>query len=589
MEESRDRWSSRTAFVLAAIGSAVGLGNIWRFPYVCYANGGGAFFIPYLIALFTAGIPLLVLEFGVGQMMQGSAPAALKKVNPHTEWVGWFALLVSTIIGVYYAVILAWTVQYLWKAFTGFFSHGAMAWSDANLGPGNPAALFFEKTIRNQFENGDQLWQYHWPVILGLFVTWGAVFSIIAFGVKGIGKVVKWTVPLKVLVLAILILRGLTLAGSGDGIRYFLTPHFEALGKADTWLAAYGQIFFSLTIGFGVMMAYASYRPKDSDITNNAFMTALGNCCISFIAGFAVFSVIGFLAHSEGRAVPDVVTGGPGLVFITYPTAISKMGTLGWFVPPLIGVLFFLMLLSMGIDSIFSLVEAVVAALRDRYPWLSQPLLTAAYCGFSLVVGIIFFANRAGLQWLDTFDHWANDYGLAIVGLIECLIIGYFFPTEKLRDYVSRVSEIKLWGWWELCIKLLTPVILIFLLAGKLLGDLGRGRLYGMSADGKSPFDAYVWIPPLVFVSMFVIAFAMSRMWSYLMLIGGGMLVFGVVFALLRDSSQAMSARINTEALSAAVFCGFASAVLIGGLALCLWIASKGGGERGEEDGKDEG
>ncbi|MFH0911307.1 MAG: sodium-dependent transporter, partial [Planctomycetota bacterium] len=419
----RDRWDSRTAFVLAAIGSAVGLGNIWRFPYICYSNGGGAFFIPYLVALFTAGIPLLILEFGIGQMMQGSAPVALRKTNRHSEWVGWFALLVSTIIGVYYAVIMAWCVEYLVYAFRGFFTHGAMPWTAFPRGE----EAFFTEKIRRQFTAAGELWQYHWPIILGLAATWIGVFFVIAFGVKGIGKVVRWTVPIKIVVLAILIVRGLTLPGAAEGIRYFLTPNMAALTQAKTWLAAYGQIFFSLTIGFGVMIAYASYLPRDADVANNAFITGLGNCSVSFLAGFAVFSVVGYLALQKGVPVTEVASQSLGLVFVTYPTAVSKMGELGWLFPPVIGVLFFVMLLSLGIDSLFSLVEAVVSALRDRFPWLTQGLLAALYCLFSLGVGILFFAGRAGINWLDCFDHWANDYGLAIVGLLQCLIVGYFF------------------------------------------------------------------------------------------------------------------------------------------------------------------
>lgn len=557
-EKTRDRWISRPAFILAAVGSAVGLGNVWRFPQTCYENGGGAFFIPYLVALFTAGIPLLILEFGIGQMMQASAPKSLQKINKHTEWVGWFALLVASVITFYYSAVMAWAVEYAYYAIEGFFNHGQMAWSTHEGGEGG----FFMQEILAIADKKEALWQYHIPVLLGLVITWVISYFIICKGVLRVGKVVKYTVPLPVILLVILIIRGATLPGAGEGIRYYLTPDISKLSNPETWLDAYGQIFFSLTLGFGAMIAYASYRPKNSDVANNAFITALCNCATSFIAGFAVFSVIGYLAHTNSQDVSDVVAGGPSLVFVTYPTAVSKMGEFGWYFPPIVGILFFLMLLSLGIDSMFSLIEAVIAALRDKYPSLSQNLLTALFCIFGLLVSIFFFANRAGLLWLDSFDHWANNYGLAIVGLLECLIIGYFFKTDEMRDYINKVSEIKLWGWWELCIKLITPVILIFLLAATLLDDINLGRLYGMSQDKSAPFDSYAWIAPAVFIGLFVIAFAMSKMWTYIYLIILGAIIFAIIYLLLGS-------------VPAALFSALTGSVLIGGFIICLFIARK--------------
>ncbi len=538
MAEQRDRWSTRTAFILAAVGSAVGLGNVWRFPYVAYANGGGAFFIPYFVALLTAGIPLMILEFGLGQKTQAGAPQALRKANKHAEWVGWFALLVGTVISCYYAVIMAYSIEYLIYSFKGFFASGQMPWSDPSLLTGPEAAagrppevkFFLDKVVANSNQPGE-MWTPVWHLALGLVATWGAVFWIVYRGVKRVGKVVMWTVPLPVLLLVILAIRGFTLPGAGEGISYYLTPNFESLTNPRVWLAAYGQVFFSLTIGFGVMIAYASYRSKKSDVTNNAFICSFANCATSFFAGFAVFSVLGFLAYARGGVpVSEVVKGGPGLAFITYPTAISQMGELGRFWPPIMAVAFFVMLLTLGIDSLFSLTEGIVAGLHDRYSWISRGKVTGVMCVFCCAVGIVLFGNKAGLNWLDIFDHWANDYGLAIVGLLQCLIIGYLYNTDELRDYINEVSEIKLWGWWELCIKLLAPAVLVYLLASQFIAELGRGQLYGASG---SAFDAYLWIAPAGFAVLFVAAFALSRKWTNLKLIGGGMVVFLVMLSLI--------------------------------------------------------
>lgn len=560
----RERWNSRTAFVMAAIGSAVGLGNVWRFPVTCYRHGGGAFFIPYFIALLTAGVPLMILEYGIGQMMQGSAPKALGRINRHTEWVGWFSLLVGLVISIYYAVIMAYSVSYLIYSVRGLFSGGAMPWSTAPEGfTGTYEAAFFSGVVREHSSKASEMWRLVWPLVGGLAVTWTAVYLILCRGVRRVGKVVMLTVPLPVIVLALLAVRGLTLPGASEGIIYYLTPNFEALKDPATWLAAYGQIFFSLTLGFGVMIAYASYMDREGDITNNAFITCFANCATSFFAGFVVFSVLGFLAYQRGGIdVAGVIDAGPGLVFVTYPTAVSQMGEFGRFWPPVIGILFFVMLLSLGIDSLFSLIEGITTGLKDRFAFLSQKFLTGAVCLISFAAGSVFFASRAGIHWLDIFDHWANDYGLVIVGLLQCLIVGYFFKTDTLRDYINRVSEIKLWGWWELCIRVITPLILGYLLFSNFIAELTRRNLYGASG---TDFDRYLWVAPTSFAVLFVVAFSLARMGKVLALIGGGTAVALATWILLPASAP----------LSASAFSGLASAVLFGGLYICLSIARR--------------
>jgi neurotransmitter:Na+ symporter, NSS family len=560
----RERWNSRTAFVMAAVGSAVGLGNVWRFPVTCYRHGGGAFFIPYFVALLTAGVPLMILEYGIGQMMQGSAPRSLARINRHTEWVGWFALLVGLVISIYYAVIMAYSVEYLIYAVRGLFAGGTMAWSAAPEGfTGTYEATFFARTVRQHSSSASEMWKLVWPLVGGLAITWAIVYLILCRGVRRVGKVVMLTVPLPVVVLAVLAVRGLTLPGASDGIIYYLTPNFEALKDPATWLAAYGQIFFSLTLGFGVMIAYASYMPRESDITNNAFITCFANCATSFFAGFVVFSVLGFLAFQKGGVdVATVIDAGPGLVFVTYPTAVSRMGEFGRFWPPVIGILFFVMLLFLGIDSLFSLIEGITTGLKDRYRLLSQKFLTGAVCLFSFVVGSVFFASRAGIHWLDIFDHWANDYGLVIVGLLQCVIVGYFFKTDTLRDYINQVSEIKLWGWWELCIRIITPLILGYLVFSNFIAELTRGSLYGASG---TDFDRYLWIAPVSFAGLFLVAFSLARLGKVLALIG-----FGAAVALLTRVLLPASAP-----LSAAAFSGLAAAVLFGGLYICVSIARR--------------
>jgi len=540
----RDRWDSRTAFIMAAIGSAVGLGNVWRFPYTAYQNGGGAFFIPYIVALVTTGIPLMILEYGVGQMFQGSAPTAMRRVNKTFEWVGWFALGTASMISFYYAIVMAWSWQFLLESFRYAFAD-AMPWAA-------DAEAYFTQHVLQRADAGGETWHIVWPLVGGLAATWLIVFLIIHKGVRRVGRVVLITVPLPVLLLVVLAIRGLTLEGAVDGIEYYLYPDFAKLADPKVWLAAYGQIFFSLTLGFGVMIAYASYNTRGGDITNNAFITCLANCATSFLAGFVVFSVLGFLALKQGNVpVEDVVKGGPDLAFVTYPLAISKLGEYGRFWPPLVAILFFITLLSLGIDSLFSLVEAAVAGLHDRFSGLSRNTITAGMCVAGFLVGLL-FATRGGLSWLACFDRWCNDYGLVFVGLMECLAVGYFFRTARLREYINSVSEIHLGGWWELCIRLVTPLALTALLGHQIL----TRELMGEAGDWRQA------TAKVFFFGLLVAAFVLGRrLWLIGIVASGVVAFFG------------FSVWLSTVA---ALTGALAVMILFGGLGMCIGIAARG-------------
>jgi len=440
-EISRERWISRSSFVMAAIGSAVGLGNIWRFPFVVYANGGGAFFIPYFVALFTAGIPLMMLELGLGLKFQGAPPRALFKANPKAEWIGWWAALTGFVIAAYYAVVMAWCWNYLFHSFT--------------LGWGVEAEAFFFKDVLQLSPGPGQLSGLVLPVLIGLVLTWIAVFLILFKGLGRIGKVVMVTVPLPIILIVVLVIRGVTLPGAANGVNFYLAPDFSKLLSAKVWLAAYSQVFFSLSLAMGIMITYASYLPRKSDITNNAFMISLADAGTSFLAGFAIFSTLGYLAYVTHIDVSKVAVGGPSLAFVTIPIAISKLP----FAANLFGVIFFLTLLTLGIDSLFSLVECSLGAVLDRWG-ITRKKATFAICLAAFLIGFL-FSTGGGLYWLDIVDHWINNYGLVPVGLAEVIVIGYIFGASRFRKIINETSEIKAGKWWEIMIKVVTPAILI--------------------------------------------------------------------------------------------------------------------------------
>jgi NSS family neurotransmitter:Na+ symporter len=453
----RDRWASRPAFIMAAVGSAIGLGNLWRFPMVAYENGGGAFLIPYIVALLTAGVPLMILEYALGQQFQKSSPGSLREVRPGFEMVGWWALGVGATISFYYAVIMAWCWDYLVYSFT-------QAWK------GDPQA-FFDHVLRITDGPGT-VGGMSWEVLVGLALTWALIYWIIKRGVLRVGKVVMLTVPLPAVLTLLIVIRGMTLPGSLEGIRYYLTPNFGALLDGKTWLQAYAQVFFSLSLGFGILTAYASYLPKRSDVSNNAFITSFADAGFAYFAGFAVFSVLGYLAQAQGLPVESVLKGGPSLAFVVYPTAISLMP-----MAPLIGAMFFITLLTLGIDSAFSIVEGVVAGMRDKWK-VSQNGAAAGFCIFGFAVGLV-FATGSGMFWLDIVDHWMNNYGLVVIGLLECIAIGWFFGTAKLKKYINEVSDFHIGWWWDLFIKWVTPLALGWALIANLVEEI------------RTPYEGY--------------------------------------------------------------------------------------------------
>ncbi len=443
----KEKWDSRGAFVLAAVGSAVGLGNIWRFPIICYKYGGGAFLVAYIIALFLVGIPILILEFSLGAKMSASAPLSFKKINKRFTWIGWFALLIAFIIVTYYTVIMSWSANYLIHSVT-------LKWGS------NPKTFFFGNVL-HLTQSIEQTGRFVMPLIIGLVVIWIWIILSIWKGAKTVSKVVYVTVILPWIILIVLVIRGITLPGAIEGIKYYLTPNWSQLANLKLWQEAFTQIFFSLSVGFGVMIAYASFLPKKSDVVNNAFIIGLADAATAYVGGFAVFSVLGFYAEKMHVPISEVMKSGPQLAFITYPAIINNLP-----LPQLFGILFFLMLLTLAVDSAFSLVEAGVAGLQDTFNIKrgSANLLIAVV---AILIGLI-YTTGSGLYWLDIVDHFMSYYGLFFSALLETLVIAYFY-RKKLKEYANSVSEIKIGFWWDIIVMFIIPIISIFLLVNSII------------------------------------------------------------------------------------------------------------------------
>jgi len=479
MKETRENWGSRAGFILAAVGSAVGLGNVWRFPHECYSNGGSAFLVPYIVAMVVIGIPLLIMEFSLGHLTQQSAPGAFKKVGSRWEFVGWWPILLSFIIVTYYAAVLGWCLNYLIYSF-----HSPLPWAQAqNAGTGeiNQAKNFFFHEYL-QMTEGFKLNGLRWPIVAALGAVWLGMYLCICKGVKLVGKIVLWTVPIPWLMLVILMIRGLTLEGAIQGLEYFLEPDWSYLNNPAVWRAAFGQVFFSMTIAFGVMITYSSFLHRKSDLNNNAMIIALADLATSFLAGIAVFATMGSLAHSSGTPVQDILQESEslGLAFVAFPKALAALPWANVF-----SVVFFIALLLLGIDSAFSITEAALASMIDKTGWKRRSiLLVMSVVGFS--VGLL-FTTRGGLNWLDLANTFVNEgtWGIMFVGLIECVVLGWVFDIRKLRQHANKNSDWQLGVWWEWSIRVIIPVILAVLLGWNLYGDIKSEGGFLINREGE--------------------------------------------------------------------------------------------------------
>ncbi|KMV30808.1 sodium-dependent transporter [Photobacterium swingsii] len=452
----REQWGSRAGFILAAVGSAIGLGNIWRFPYMAYENGGGAFFIPYLFAMLSAGIPFMIMEFSLGHKLRGAAPRAFARLGGKLEWLGWFQVFIAAIIAVYYVAIIGWAISYLGYSFTQ--SWGA----DTN-------AFFFSEYLQLGDNSPSNLGSLQLHIAIPMVLAWGITFAAIFTGVKGgIERASKIMMPLLFLMVVGLIGRVLFLPGAMDGLNYLFQPDFSKILDAKVWSAAYGQIFFTLSVGFAIMIAYSSYLPEKSDINNNAFMTVLINCGFSITAGVLIFGVLGYMAQEQAKPLTEVVSAGVGLAFVTIPAAINLLPA-----PYILGPLFFFALVVAGLSSHISIIEAVTSAIIDKLNW-SRKKAASVVCGTGFVVSLA-FATNGGLLLLDLVDYFINNVALLTSCLIELIVIAWLFKISDVREYVNKISEFSIGKWFEICLRFLSPAMLAIILATNLVNTFTDG------------------------------------------------------------------------------------------------------------------
>jgi len=452
----RPQWKTHIGFLLAAVGSAIGLGNIWRFSYLCYKNGGGAFIIPYLIALFIVGIPLMILEIGLGHKMKSSAPASFAKISSKWEWLGWWQIIfVMFGIVLYYSVVISWCLSYF------FFSFN-LSWTES------PNNFFFQKFLmmsKGPFDIG----QLRTPIVFSLLLVWFLNWFIVFRGIqKGLERASKVFMPLLFLLSAIIVFWAINLPGAKEGIAVYLKPDFSRLCDMKVWMDAFSQIFFTLSLGFGIMIAYASYLPKKSEIVKDSLAISGLNCAFSLFIGFGVFAVLGYMANATGQSIDKVVTESIGLTFVAFPKAISLLPAFS----KIFGILFFASLVIAGLSSSISIIEAFTSGIVDKFHYSRKVVVSVlSVAGF---LGGIIFATQSGLYWLDIVDHFLTQYGLVLAAIFECILLGWIYKVNKLKQHINHYSGWNLGGWWNICVKVVSPLVLTTLLVSSLVEEFAK-------------------------------------------------------------------------------------------------------------------
>ncbi|XP_041587765.1 sodium-dependent dopamine transporter isoform X3 [Vulpes lagopus] len=437
--QERETWSKKIDFLLSVIGFAVDLANVWRFPYLCYKNGGGAFLVPYLLFMIIAGMPLFYMELALGQFNREGA-AGVWKICPILKGVGFTVILISLYVGFFYNVIIAWALHYFFSSFTVELPwvHCNNTWNSPNCSDAHssnsssspndtfrttPATEYFERGVLHLHESrgiddlGPPRWQLTSCLVLVIILLYFSLWK----GVKTSGKVVWITATMPYVVLFALLLRGITLPGAVDGIRAYLSVDFHRLCESSVWIDAATQVCFSLGVGFGVLIAFSSYNKFTNNCYRDAVITTSVNSLTSFSSGFVVFSFLGYMAQKHSVPIGDVAKDGPGLIFIIYPEALATLPlSSAW------AVIFFIMLLTLGIDSAMGGMESVITGLIDEFQLLHRhrelftlfivlaTFLLSLFCVTNFVVVVSIVTFRPPHYGAYIFPEWANALGWAI-------------------------------------------------------------------------------------------------------------------------------------------------------------------------------
>jgi len=503
----RGSWSNQVEFFLSCMAYAVGIGNVWRFPYKCYKNGGGVFLIPYLAMLLLAALPMFYMELALGQFSQLGPNKVFGKLAPVARGLGYGMLCVTMWVAVYYNVIIAWAFFYTFASL-----NSSLAWAHcdnwfntadcyspdlaASCGPDqlwhnasclptsllcrdldtaacqaaqdavagarvSPAEEYFKRymLLMEPDSSLDQLGGLNWRLVGCLFISWLVVLACLIKGVKSAGKVVWFTALFPYLVLVLLLARGASLPGAAAGVQFYIYPAWDKLLSVHVWADAATQIFYSLGPAFGGLITLSSYNRRDNNCQRDAVLIAAINSGTSVFAGFVIFSILGFMADQLGVGVGEVVEGGTGLAFVVYPTALARLPA-----APLWSALFFTMLLTLGLDSQFTMVESLITALYDEWPGLRshQVVVVPLVCLVGFLLGLP-ICLQGGFYLFVLLDWYSGSWSLLLLAVLEVLLVGWVYGAARLRTDIQamgiRAGRALSW-YWDLTWRLTTPLLL---------------------------------------------------------------------------------------------------------------------------------
>ncbi|XP_036939665.1 sodium- and chloride-dependent GABA transporter 2-like [Acanthopagrus latus] len=474
--DKRGQWANKSEFILSIVGGIIGLGNVWRFPYLCFKNGGGVFLFPYALMLFTCGIPLFFLEVSVGQLTRQGGITCWRKICPLFEGLGYGTQLLVLYTVTYYIVILAWAFLFLFSSF-----HTVLPWTSCN-NTWNTAADCVDYQL-NHSSNGDisqnttssvvEFWQrrilglsggieemgsIRWDLAGCLLLSWVICYFCVWKGVKSSGKVVYFTATFPYVMIFALLIRGVTLPGAIDGIRFYLSPDPTRLADPQVWMDAGSQIMFSYAVCIGCLPALGSYNKYNNDCYKDAFALCLLNSVTSFVSGFAVFSVLGFMSYELGVDIETVAESGPGLAFIAYPRAVAMMP-----LPQLWAACFFIMIIFLGLDSEFVCLEGLVTCISDMYPSFfftghRRKLLLLVICSVSFVSGL-FMVTEGGLYVFQLFDYYAcSGIPLISFAILEYVCVGWVYGADRFYNNITDMIGYRPLPYMKYCWKYVSPI-----------------------------------------------------------------------------------------------------------------------------------
>ncbi|XP_073319362.1 sodium-dependent neutral amino acid transporter B(0)AT3-like [Pagrus major] len=517
--QERPKWDNKVQYLLTCIGFAVGLGNVWRFPYLCQIYGGGAFLIPYLIALVFQGIPLLYLELAIGQRLRMGSIGVWNSISPLLGGVGIASMIVSFLVSIFYNTILAWVLWYFFHSFQNPLPWSQCPVNESRMGyneeceKSTPVNYFWYRETLNITPDIEISGSLQWWMVVCLASAWCVVFICFIKGIESMGKAVYVTATFPYLVLTIFLVRALTLPGATDGLQYLFTPDWNILMDPRVWLDAATQIFFSLSLAFGGLIAFSSYNPERNNCERDAVVVGVINSATSLYASISIFSILGFKATSAfntcrsenilaltnhfhisdqnitlenydkwyenlNATYPDEVAGlqlrvcdlqrfldqsasGTGLAFIAFTEAVLEMpGSQVW------AILFFVMLFSLGLSSMFGNIEGVLTPIKDLKllpKWIPMEVVTGITCLLSFLISLIFTLG-SGNYWVEVFNGYVGSVPLLIIAFFEIIGVIYVHGMKNFSEDIYFMTGSRPNIYWKACWMVISPLMLVVVL-----------------------------------------------------------------------------------------------------------------------------